>query len=129
MKVSDLQRLCEDYLRHNPDAEVMICDDGMISKYYKAEFAIGSQFTREIKPAKTEMREQYVKIKIPDTNELKKAGLLAMSCKHNCNECGINGKCIETKGRKMKVPVQIEPPEYKEENIFMIITDLTQEEK
>lgn len=81
MKVSDLQRLCEDYLRHNEDVNVMICDDGMRPKYYKAEFAIGSKFDREVKEAKI-----------------------------------INN-------------IQIEPPEYKEENIFMIITDLTQEEK
>lgn len=140
------------------ERNILICDDGMEPKYFAIDSASGGKFDREVKPAKIEIQdvkytppgehggyEDYIpsycskcKNFIKYTGKTLLLGQKCVDCKHdgkiihNVIEYDGIGPCmsydpIEPVIRKM--PVQVEPAEYKTEDVFVLTTDLTNKEK
>lgn len=80
--------------------KVLICDDGMQAKFFAADFAFGTSFSKEVKPARVELQRARVKVQLPDIETCKKLGVEVpkAACNHKCDSCSYNGECIETVG-------------------------------
>lgn len=112
--------------------QVFICDDGMKPKFFGVDSALVMPFQHEVAPAKVVKTRAKVKIKLPDINEFKKLGLTPpkMSCTHECDECDLHGKCIETVGQQQdNVPVEVEPAKHEEIPVLALLTNLLYEKK
>lgn len=156
---ANCQYTAEDCLCYKrASANILICDDGMEPKYFAIDSAFGGKFDREVKPAKIEIQDikytppgKHGKIDdyIPSycskcknfvkyTGKTLPLGQKCVDCKHdgkiihNVIEYVGFGPCmsydpIEPVIRKMTV--QVEPAEYKTEDVFVLTTDLTNKEK
>jgi len=49
MKLGEFASRVAEYAKNHPsDMEVMICDDGMVPRYFNVDSVIGSRFSREV---------------------------------------------------------------------------------
>lgn len=85
----------EDRCNARANHQVIFCDDGMDPKHYSIS-AFGSTISREVSPAIVSMSKQKVTVKT----------------------LGIPGSVHE---EEKEVPVQVKPPEYEPQDVFMII--------
>lgn len=131
MTVAELKDSIDRYLKsHSGNDEVLFCDDGMKPSYFSIS-AMGSIFDREVKPAVIEHSREKVGIKCNDdrfpgcSHRNTETEECLNSVWYTYNDDGTidrsYGICPYYNPVYKEVPVQLEPPEYAQENIFMII--------
>lgn len=116
---NDIQLDAEAYKERCKEREnhrVVIADDGMTPKYFDIDSQIGLTIDIETKPAVIEMKDMEVEEQEP---------LIGGFYIDSNGKLVSNGPGYITVKKIKNVPVQVEPPQYKQEKAVGLICDLT----
>lgn len=107
----------EERCKERENHRVVIADDGMTPKYFDIDSQIGLTIDIETKPAVIEMKDMEV-----EEQEPLFGGFFIDSKGKSTN---VTGPGYITVKKIKNVPVQVEPPQYKQEKVVGLICDLT----